>query len=56
MSMRITQAVYPLSQAAVPALLILFGLVLLLAVGFAPGVTLHEFLHDGRHLFAFPCD
>jgi cobalt transporter subunit CbtB len=55
MSVRIGSAVYPLSQAAVPAFLILLGLVLLLVVGFAPGTTLHEFVHDGRHLFAFPC-
>lgn len=56
MSIRVGSAVYPLSQLAAPALFILFGLMALLVVGFAPGHTIHEFVHDGRHLFAFPCD
>ncbi len=56
MSVRIGTAVYPLSQLATPVLLVMFGLLALVAVGFGPGTTLHEFVHDGRHLFAFPCD
>ncbi len=41
------------------------GLVLLLAIYFVgaeqgaahlfPGMYVHEFVHDGRHLLAFPC-
>ena len=44
---------------------ILGGLLLLLAVYFVgaeegatsifPGMYLHEFVHDGRHLLGFPC-
>ena len=44
---------------------ILGGLVLLLAIYFAgaeegatsliPGMYVHEFVHDGRHLLGFPC-
>lgn len=30
-------------------------LVLLYFVGAAQGSTLHEFVHDGRHLLGFPC-
>ncbi|MEX2253608.1 MAG: CbtB-domain containing protein [Thermoleophilaceae bacterium] len=36
----------------------LFGaalLGLLFVVGLDQGSTLHEYLHDGRHLLAFPC-
>lgn len=43
----------------------LFGLALLLlvyfvgadegAVSIVPGVNLHEWVHDGRHLLGFPC-
>ena len=36
----------------------LFGVVLLVQVyfvGAVPDHTLHEFLHDGRHLLGFPC-
>ncbi len=56
MSVRLGTAIYPRAQLAAPLLLILFGALALLAVGFAPGTALHEFVHDGRHLFAFPCD
>jgi Probable cobalt transporter subunit (CbtB) len=45
--------------------LVLGGLVLLLAVYFVgaeegatsliPGMYVHEFVHDGRHLLGFPC-
>ncbi len=44
---------------------IIFGALLLLALYFVggeegatslvPGMYLHEFLHDGRHLLGFPC-
>ncbi|MEA2771136.1 MAG: hypothetical protein QOD93_4098 [Acetobacteraceae bacterium] len=43
----------------------IFGAVLLLAIYFVgaeegataliPGMYVHEFLHDGRHLIGFPC-
>jgi hypothetical protein len=42
----------------------LFGLALLLvyfvgadegAMSIVPGVDLHEWVHDGRHLLGFPC-
>ena len=56
MSVRLGTTVYTLSQLAAPILLIIFGLLALVAVGFAPGTILHEFVHDGRHLLGFPCD
>ena len=56
MSVRVGTTVYPLAHLAAPVLLILFGMLALVAVGFAPGTALHEFVHDGRHLLAFPCD
>jgi len=44
---------------------LLFGVVMLLALYFVgaeegatsliPGMYLHEFVHDGRHLLGFPC-
>ena len=44
---------------------VLFGAVLLLALYFVgaeegatsiiPGMYVHEFVHDGRHLLGFPC-
>ena len=44
---------------------VLFGVVLLLALYFVgaeegatsivPGMYVHEFVHDGRHLLGFPC-
>jgi len=44
---------------------LIFGLVLMLAVYFVgveegatsifPGMYVHEFVHDGRHLLGFPC-
>ena len=43
----------------------IFGLLLLLAIYFVgaedgatsiiPGMYVHEFVHDGRHLLGFPC-
>jgi hypothetical protein len=43
----------------------IFGVVLLLAIYFVgaeegatsliPGMYVHEFVHDGRHLLGFPC-
>jgi len=44
---------------------LVFGIVLLLAIYFVgveegatsiiPGMYVHEFVHDGRHLLGFPC-
>ena len=44
---------------------LIFGIVLLLAIYFVgveegatslfPGMYVHEFVHDGRHLLGFPC-
>jgi hypothetical protein len=44
---------------------VIFGLILLLAIYFVgaeegatsliPGMYVHEFVHDGRHLLGFPC-
>lgn len=44
---------------------LLFGVVMLLALYFVggeegatsifPGMYIHEFVHDGRHLLGFPC-
>ncbi len=44
---------------------LLFGIVMLLALYFVgaeegatsliPGMYIHEFVHDGRHLLGFPC-
>jgi hypothetical protein len=58
-----------LAPAAVPVGEIIpwaiFGIVLLLAIYFVgieegatsiiPGMYVHEFVHDGRHLIGFPC-
>jgi cobalt transporter subunit CbtB len=33
----------------------LFGLVLILGVGFAGPMALHNAAHDARHIHAFPC-
>jgi len=55
MSVRIRTAVLPLSQVALPLLMILFGLTTMLVLGFANGEMLHEFVHDGRHLLGIPC-
>jgi len=44
---------------------VIFGVILLLAIYFVgaeegatsliPGMYVHEFVHDGRHLLGFPC-
>ncbi len=34
---------------------VLVGLVVVLAVGFAPMGVAHNAAHDARHAFAFPC-
>jgi Probable cobalt transporter subunit (CbtB) len=58
-----------LAPAAIPVGEIIpwaiFGIVLLLAIYFVgieegatsiiPGMYVHEFVHDGRHLIGFPC-
>ena len=57
------------SPVAIPVLeiapWIVFGVVMLLALYFVgaeegatsliPGMYVHEFVHDGRHLLGFPC-
>ena len=55
----------PIPLSAIIPWAILAGLFLLLAVYFVsteqgatsliPGMYVHEFLHDGRHLLGFPC-
>ena len=55
MSVRIGGSAYPLSQVAIPAVLVIFGLFGLLMMGFAQGTLPHEFVHDARHRLAFPC-
>jgi hypothetical protein len=55
----------PIPLSAIVPWAILAGLFLLLALYFVsaeqgatsliPGMTVHEFLHDGRHLLGFPC-
>lgn len=34
---------------------LLFGVFLIIGVGFAHADILHNAAHDGRHSFAFPC-
>lgn len=55
MSVRIGSQMVPIAQLAAPVALMLFGLAGLLVAGFGQGTMLHEFVHDGRHLLAFPC-
>jgi cobalt transporter subunit CbtB len=55
MSIRTSSATRPMTGAAVPMLLLLLGITTLLVLGFVPGSMLHEFVHDARHLLAFPC-
>ena len=57
--------VRPIPVAEILPWAIFGGLMLLLALYFVgaeqgatsliPGVDVHEFLHDGRHLLGFPC-
>jgi cobalt transporter subunit CbtB len=55
MSVRTGSVTRPMSGAAVPLLVLLLGLATILMLGFVPGSMLHEFVHDARHLLAFPC-
>ena len=55
MSLRTEQVAIPLSQRMSALLLITVGLSALVVLGFGQGTMLHEFVHDGRHLLAFPC-
>lgn len=64
-----TSFVHDPAQAAIPVREVLpwaiFGALLLVALYFVgveeggtsliPGMSVHEFLHDGRHLLGFPC-
>ena len=53
------------ADAALPPPWLIFGVVFLLALYFVgaeegatsiiPGMYVHEFVHDGRHLLGFPC-
>jgi hypothetical protein len=55
----------PIPLADIAPVAIWVGLVLLLAIYFVsaeqgatsliPGMYVHEFVHDGRHLLGFPC-
>jgi hypothetical protein len=47
--------VVPLSELWPWALFAVLLLVQVYGVAAAPDHTLHEFLHDGRHLLGFPC-
>lgn len=55
MSIRTESASRPITGTAVPMLLLVLGVATLLVLGFVPGSMLHEFVHDARHLLAFPC-
>ncbi|MBT5047848.1 MAG: CbtB-domain containing protein [Rhodospirillaceae bacterium] len=50
-----------IAQVAAPATLIpalaaiLFGVFLVLGIGFAHSNTIHSAAHDSRHALAFPC-
>ena len=50
-------AALPLAQThrLAPLMLIAVGMALLGIEGFGGGTMLHEFVHDSRHVFAFPC-
>jgi hypothetical protein len=65
----LTPDLAPAAQTAIPIREVLpwliFGALLLLALYFVgaeegatsliPGMYVHEFVHDGRHLLGFPC-
>jgi cobalt transporter subunit CbtB len=55
MSIRTGSATWLISGGAVPLVLLFLGMTTLLVMGFLPGSLLHEFVHDARHLLAFPC-
>ncbi|MEE8393255.1 MAG: CbtB domain-containing protein [Rhodospirillales bacterium] len=43
-------------SAVAPALLAaIFGVFIVLGVGFADSSTIHNAAHDARHSFSFPC-
>jgi cobalt transporter subunit CbtB len=42
-------------RRAIAAMGLLFGIFLILGVGFAHSETIHNAAHDSRHSFAFPC-
>lgn len=48
-------AVNRLQTTMIIAITVFFALLTLYAVFMAQGTTLHEFAHDGRHLFGAPC-
>lgn len=55
MTIRTESATRPIAGTAVPLLLLVLGVATLLVLGYVPGSMLHEFVHDARHLLAFPC-
>lgn len=49
-------SVAAVSQGALPAVAaIVFGVFVVLGVGFAGPSAIHNAAHDSRHSFAFPC-
>lgn len=44
-----------LRTAAIVGVALIFSLLTLYAVFMGQGTLLHEFAHDGRHLFGAPC-
>ncbi len=49
------QAKAPTSVMAQTSAALLFGLLIIFAVGFAPMGVAHNAAHDVRHSLAFPC-
>lgn len=49
---QVTPVASPLAQSAAA---LVFGLVILFAVGFLPMAAAHNAAHDTRHTLAFPC-
>ncbi len=52
---RASRSVSPVSLACQRAAVLLFGALVLYAVGFLPTSAAHNAAHDSRHSFVFPC-
>ncbi|MDN3555477.1 CbtB domain-containing protein [Halomonas maura] len=52
---RVSRSVSPVSMACQRAAVVLFGALVLYAVGFLPMSAAHNAAHDSRHSFVFPC-
>lgn len=52
---QIAVVTHPLAGRLVPMLLMFIGIMFLGVVGFGQGEMVHEFVHDSRHVLAFPC-